>query len=408
MKAFNWSGRDGAGSIQKGTESAVSADDLAGNLSRRGVVPLSIEAQDDEKATTAFFHTLFARNYSVSPDLVLLCRQMATITKAGVPLLRGVRSIAAGVSDPRLRTALFTIAESLASGESLATTLTRFPALFDRLFVAMIRVGEAGGGLDRSFQELERNLKRELSTIKKVKSAVRYPTFVVVAMAIALVVINITVIPAFSTVFARFGTDLPLLTRVLVFVSDLTVSYWGLWLALLGVGFVGLRLYLSTDRGQMFWGQWKLRLPIVGPLFMCASLERYTRCFSILIRAGVPLTELVSLCAVATDNLYLKARVELIRTGLESGESFVIAHDRAEFFPPLVVQMLAVGEESGRLDDLLEEVSHYYEEELDFELEKLSARIEPILVVSLAAMVTVLALGIFLPIWQLYELQLQA
>ena len=151
-----------------------------------------------------------------------------------------------------------------------------------------------------------------------------------------------------------------------------------------------------------------MRLPIVGPLFMCASLERYTRCFSILIRAGVPLTELVSLCAVATDNLYLKARVELIRTGLESGESFVIAHDRAEFFPPLVVQMLAVGEESGRLDDLLEEVSHYYEEELDFELEKLSARIEPILVVSLAAMVTVLALGIFLPIWQLYELQLQA
>ena len=145
----------------------------------------------------------------------------------------------------------------------------------------------------------------------------------------------------------------------------------------------------------------------MGSLFVCASLEQYTRSFSMLFRAGVPLTELVTLCAVITDNPYLQSRIERIREGLENGESFVSAHERAQFFPPLVVQMLSVGEETGQLDELLDEVSYYYEAELDYDLEKLAAWIEPILIVGLAGLVVVLALGIFLPIWDLYGLQLR-
>jgi MSHA biogenesis protein MshG len=407
MNTYLWEGRTNRGDLQKGMETALSVDDLASALSERGVVPLSIQLKQDRGETLAFVQGLFTRPRLVSPELMLLCRQMATITKAGVPLLRGVRGVAVGITDQGLRDALIAIASSLEGGASLASSLARFPSQFSNLFVTLVRVGEAGGQLDLCFRELERHMKRELSTIKKLKSAVRYPTFVAVAMVVAMVVINFTVIPAFSNVFARFGTDLPLLTQVLVFFSDLTVKYWGLWIVLGIAGFFGVRVFLSTSQGQMLWGRWKLKIPIMGSLFVCASLERYTRSFSMLFRAGVPLTELVTLCAVIMDNPYLQSRIERIREGLENGESFVSAHERAQFFPPLVVQMLSVGEETGQLDELLDEVSYYYEAELDYDLEKLAARIEPILIVGLAGLVVVLALGIFLPIWDLYGLQLR-
>ena len=406
MNTYKWSGRTREGVTERGTENAPTADDLASMLMSRGVIPLSIEADQPKGQSVSLLRKLVRFKPAVSADLTLLCRQMATITKAGVPLLSGLRTIAPGINDQSLREALMAVADAMEGGESLANSLARHPEHFSELFVVLVRVGETSGQLEVSFRELERNLKRELDTTKKVKSAVRYPMFVVIAMLFAIIVINTIVIPAFSGLFDRESADLPLVTQILVFVSDLTINYWPMWIALGVLAIVGVRMSLATPSGAHFWGQWKLKLPIVGPLFMSASLERYTRTFSILLRSGVPLTELVNLCAVATDNPFLQARIEGIRSGLERGDSFVIAHQRVGLFPPLVVQMLSVGEESGQLDELVGEVSLHYQDELDYELERLSARIEPILIVCLSAMVAVLALGIFMPIWEMYAMQL--
>lgn len=406
MNTYKWSGRTNQGATEQGTESAPTADHLATVLMRRGVTPLTIEVAHPQENWASLLRTLLPYKPTATAELTLLCRQMATITRSGVPILSGVRTIAPGINDPGLRSALFAVADAMEGGESLANSLSRYPEHFSELFVILVRVGETGGQLESSFRELERNLKRELSTTKKVKSAVRYPLFVVIAMLVAIMVINMLVIPAFSGLFDRESADLPLLTQILVLVSDLTVNYWPVWIALIVANVIGLRMFVATPRGALLWGEWKLKLPIVGPLFMSASIERYTRSFALLLRSGVPLTELVSLCAIATDNPYLQARIEGIRSSLERGDSFVISHQRVGLFPPLVVQMLSVGEESGQLDDLLGEVSLHYQEELDYELERLSARIEPILIVCLSAMVAVLALGIFMPIWDLYAMQL--
>lgn len=406
MNTYKWSGRTREGGTERGTETAPTADDLASVLMRRGVIPLSIEVAQAKGQSKSLLQSLVRFKPAVSVDLTLLCRQMATITKAGVPLLSGLRTIAPGINDQSLRAALMNVADAMEGGESLAKSLSRHPEHFSELFVVLVRVGETSGQLEVSFRELERNLKRELTTTKKVKSAVRYPMFVVIAMLFAMIVVNTVVIPAFSGLFDRESADLPLVTQILVFVSDLTINYWPMWIALGAFAIVSARMFIATPRGALLWGEWKLKLPIVGPLFMSASLERYTRTFSILLRSGVPLTELVSLCAIATDNPFLQARIDGIRSGLERGDSFVTSHQRVGLFPPLVVQMLSVGEESGQLDELVGEVSLHYQDELDYELERLSARIEPILIVCLSAMVAVLALGIFMPIWNLYAMQL--
>jgi MSHA biogenesis protein MshG len=234
-------------------------------------------------------------------------------------------------------------------------------------------------------------------------TAVRYPIFVLVAIAVAITVLNIFVIPVFADLFTRFGADLPWATRVLIASSNLFVHYWGLMLLALVLAVFGLRYYLSTGSGALQWDRYKLRVPLIGNILERAMLARFSRSFAMMLTAGVPLINALQLCAQAVGNRYLGQQISGMREGIQRGESLLRTAKASGMFTPLVLQMIQVGEETGQVDELLNEVGLFYEEEVDYDLKNLSSYIEPILITAIAGIVMILALGIFLPMWDMFS-----
>jgi MSHA biogenesis protein MshG len=279
--------------------------------------------------------------------------------------------------------------------------MRRHPDVFSAFYLSMVRVGEMTGRLEEVFLRLFEHLEFDRDMRERVKTALRYPTFVVIAMVAAMVVINIFVIPAFAKVFESFNTQLPLMTRILLATSNFTQNYWALLLGVAVAAFFGFRAWIKTVKGRYEWDRIKLRLPIAGKIIHKATMARFARSFSLSARSGVPIVQALTVVSQTVDNAFLTSRIEQMRDGVERGESILRTAVTAAVFTPVVLQMIAVGEESGSLDDLMDEIAQMYEREVDYELKTLSAQIEPILITFLGAMVLVLALGIFLPIWDL-------
>lgn len=338
-------------------------------------------------------------------DLIMLTRQFYTITKAGIPLIRGVRGLASSMRHAHLKEVLNDIGDYLETGMQLSAAMNRHKKVFDNLYINMVKVGEDSGQLEAVFDQLSEYLERDLETRKRVKSAMRYPSFVLSALVIAMVVVNIFVIPAFADMFKQFGADLPLATKILIGTSDFFVAYWGYLLGISVSAFVAFRKYIASKEGSLWWGKNKLKLPLVGDIVHRALMARYARSFSLMLKSGVPLPQSLELCSRAMGNNYLAAKIADIKTGVERGDSLLRTHNQSRLFTPLVLQMIAVGEESGQVDSLLEEVAGFYEREVDYDLKTLSDRIEPIMIVMMAGFVLILALGIFLPMWSMYEVQ---
>jgi MSHA biogenesis protein MshG len=236
---------------------------------------------------------------------------------------------------------------------------------------------------------------------EQVKSALRYPSFVIMAMAAAIVVVNIFVIPAFAKVFSGFGADLPLMTRALIGFSDFMVNWWHLMLAGVVAAAFGFRAWIGTTRGRYLWDKTKLRLPVAGKIVRKATLARFARSFALASRSGVPVIQALTTVAVTVDNAWIAEKIDRMRESVERGESILRSAIATGAFTPVVLQMIAVGEESGSLDEMMEEIAGMYQGEVEYELKTLSQQIEPILIVALGIMVLILALGIFLPLWDL-------
>jgi MSHA biogenesis protein MshG len=235
----------------------------------------------------------------------------------------------------------------------------------------------------------------------QVRAAIRYPSFVVGAMALAIVIINLFVIPAFAKVYQGFKTELPLMTKALIAFSNFMVAYWPALLALLAAAVYGFRIYIGTAKGRMAWDEFKMKIPIAGPIALKATLARFARSFALAIRSGVPAVQALTIVANTVNNVYVSRRIEMMREGVERGESVLRTAVAAGIFTPVVLQMVAVGEETGALDDLMAEIADMYQREVEYDLKSLASQIEPILVVGLGVMVLILALGVFLPIWDL-------
>jgi len=251
------------------------------------------------------------------------------------------------------------------------------------------------------FLRLFNHLEFEKFMREQVKSAIRYPTFVVATMAIAIVIINIFVIPAFAKVYASFQAELPLMTKILIGFSNFMVEYWPYLLVGAVAVFFGARAWIATAAGRMAWDRFKLRIPIAGPIIQKATLARFARSFSLAFSSGVPVTSGLGMVANTVDNVYISDRIVRMREGVERGESVLRTARDTGVFTPVVLQMIAVGEESGALDDLTGEIADLYQREVEYELKHLSSQIEPILIVMLGILVLILALGVFLPIWDL-------
>jgi MSHA biogenesis protein MshG len=236
---------------------------------------------------------------------------------------------------------------------------------------------------------------------EQVKAALRYPMFVIIAMAAALVVINLFVIPAFAKVFAGFGSELPLMTKILLTTSNFFVEWWPYMLVALVGGVFAFRSWVATQEGRYRWESIALRFPIAGKILHKAALARFARSFALGTRSGVPVMQALANSAQTVDNSYIARRIDAMRENVERGESVLRAAITTKIFTPIVLQMVAVGEESGALDEMMDEIGEMYQRDVEYELKTLGAQIEPILIVALGAMVLILALGVFLPMWDL-------
>ena len=339
-------------------------------------------------------------------DLILFSRQLYTLMRAGVPINQAMTGLIRSTHNQRLAGALREVQADLEGGRDLSTALSRHPRIFSSLYINTIRIGEHSGQLDAALLRLAEYLDLERDTRARIKSALRYPTFVVVAIGIAIGIINIIVVPAFANVFERAGVALPIYTRIIIGTSNFFVAYWIAMLVAIVVPIFTARSFVRTERGRYLWDRYKIRIPIIGSILYRATLGRFARSFSMSLAAGVPLLQALTVVSRAVDNEYLGDKIMAIRTGVERGDSLTRSAAATGMFTPLVVQMLSVGEESGAVDDLLSEVAGFYEREVDDDIKNLSQTIEPVLIIFIAGMVLILALGVFLPMWDMASVKL--
>lgn len=403
MAFFAYKARNASGELLTGVMEGADSGAVADQLFSTGATPVEILVTKKAATTGAdigWWQRLTEKKVS-SMDVQLFSRQLYTLLKAGVPIMRGLAGLQESAISPAFGRVIKDVRESLDAGRELSAAMARHPAVFTPFYLSMVRVGEMTGRLDEVFLRLFDHLEFDRDMRARVKSATRYPSFVIVAMIIAMVIVNMFVIPQFVKVFATFHAELPLMTRILIGTSAFMVAYWPLLLALTIGAIAAFRAWLRTVRGRYTWDRYKLRFPIAGKIILKGTMARFARSFALSSTSGVPIVQALTVVSQTVDNAYLCARVEQMRDGVERGDSILRTSVTAGVFTPVVLQMIAVGEESGSLDDLMDEIAQMYEREVDYELKTLSAQIEPILIAFLGVMVLVLALGIFLPVWDL-------
>ncbi|NLS14600.1 type II secretion system F family protein [Vibrio sp. SM6] len=401
MSQFHYRGRALNGDLVRGVIDAADQDAATEALFNKGIITLSLKRKVGGHALD--LSSLWQRGVPLSV-LVIFCRQLYSLVKAGVPLLRAMHGLTQHCDNKVLKHALDDVVAELTNGRALSVSMQRHGRVFSPLFVSMISVGENTGRLDHALLQLAQYYEQELETRKRIKSAMRYPTFVLAFITLALFVLNLKVIPQFSSMFARFGVDLPLPTQILMATSNFFVEYW-LWLiaAMAGMGFA-FRAWIATDAGRERWDKARLGLPIIGAIVNRAQLSRFCRTFSLMLGAGVPLNRALALSGEALGNRYLERRVLEMKAAIEAGSTVSSTAQNSGIFTALVLQMMSVGEETGRIDELLLEVSDFYDREVDYDLKTLTARIEPLLLSFVALIVLILALGIFLPMWGMLDM----
>jgi MSHA biogenesis protein MshG len=397
MANFNYTARNASGELTTGSLEANDASSVAQVLLGRKFTPIEIK---EVTVSTSINVSWFTAKIKLE-DLVIFARQMYSLTKSGIPVIRAVKGLAETSNSERMAVILNDVCDQLERGRTLSSALYRHNHVFGQLFVSIVHVGENTGRLDEAFLQLSDYMEREQETRKQIKAATRYPTFVIFALVAALVIMNIFVIPVFARMFTSFGAELPIMTRILLATSDFFITKWPHLLVAIGLLVYLTSRYINTEKGRLNWDRTKLRLPIVGGIFERTLLSRFARSFSMMLRSGVPLTAALNLVADAVSNAYMSDKIGQMRKNIEKGESLSRVANSSKMFTPLVLQMINVGEETGRVDELLGEAAEFYEREVDYDLKSLTSKIEPILIMIVAAMVLVLALGIFTPMWNM-------
>ncbi len=401
MALFRYKARNNRGDSVAGEIEAGSADAVATQLVNSGVTPVDIRRVRENRDFLSELEGLLTNTKPTLDDLILFCRQMYTLSRSGVPIIRALTGLSETTNNRTLSATIGRIRRNIEGGHELSIAMGMESAVFNNLIVSIVRVGETTGRLDEAFLQLSQYLEMERDTRSRIKMAIRYPSFVIVAIIVAMGIINTLVIPAFARVFTKMKTDLPWQTKLLMGFSEFTVAYWPYILSVAILGFFAVRQYISQGKGKYNWDKLKLRLPIMGSLIMRSTLARFSRSFAMAFKSGVPLIQALTVTARAVDNDFVAERVLSMRNSVERGENLTRTAAATGLFPPLVLQMFAVGEETGAIDRMMDDVADFYEREVDYELKNLSSAIEPILIIAIGIMVLVIALGVFLPMWDM-------
>ncbi|MDC9501098.1 type II secretion system F family protein [Pseudoalteromonas sp. Angola-18] len=399
MQLYSYKAKDAKGALVKGRVEANNEAGVADSLLKRQYIPISISLVET-KNNIKLFDNLFSEKITLD-DMIMFSRQMYSLLKAGIPIIRAMIGLADTTQNKEFKSVLLEVTRQLEQGRELSSALAIHNKVFSRLTISMVKVGEGSGRLEDAFYQLAIYFEKEQETRKRIKAAMRYPTFVILALLVAMIILNIFVIPTFASMFEKFDAELPLMTQILIGTSNFFVNYWWLLALMLVGGVVAWRRYLNTSAGRFKWDHHKLKIPFVGDILKRSLLGRYSQSLAMVLRSGVPMTTGLSLTAHAVDNSYMEKAIITMRQDIEKGDSLLRASRSSELFSQLVLQMVAVGEETGRVDELLQEAADFYEREVDYDLRSLTAKIEPILTVFVAIMVLILALGIFMPMWNM-------
>lgn len=404
MPLFSYRGRNAQGELVKGLLESKSSGTVAESLLQTGITPVDISQHRSGKITLDFhkisLEGLFAEKIQQT-DIMMFSRQMYSLLKAGIPIMRALAGLKLSTENKALAKVIGDLHKSLDSGHELSVAMRDHPKVFSSFYVSMMRVGEGTGMLETVFLGMFNHLAFEKFMRDQIKSALRYPSFVMTAMFIAIVIVNMFVIPAFAKVFAGFHAELPLMTRVLIGFSNFFVNNWPVLLMLLVGVIYGAKSFMLTKLGRHEWDRGKLNIPIAGKIVRKATLARFARSFAMAYKSGVPIVQAMSLIADTVDNDYMADKINQMRLAVERGESVYHAATVSKIFTPIVLQMISVGEESGSLDDQMQEIADMYQSDVEYEIKTLGEQIEPVMIVFLGVLVLILALGIFVPIWDL-------
>ncbi|MCP5066758.1 MAG: type II secretion system F family protein [bacterium] len=401
MATFAYTARSRDGALIEAQIEALSPAEVVNHLRDSGATPVRIEAAEKQPAAIPSIEISLRRKHVTQEDLIFFCRQMHRLARAGVPIVRSITGLAESTRNPMFREVLTDMLEGLRSGRELSESLAQHSDVFSRLFISIVKIGENTGQLDDAFEQMGKYLEGDRENRRRVKTALRYPTIVISAIFGALVVVNMWVIPAFAQAFGELGAELPWATRLIMTTSKWTVAYWPYGAVLLGGVGLALRAFLKTPEGRHSWDRAKLKIPLVGFIEFRATLARFARGFAVTSRAGVPMLETLRIIAGALDNAFLSERIQGLGQSIERGETLTRAAAASDVFDPLVLQMMAVGEETGMLTEMFVEIAETYEGEVEYELKRLAESIEPILIVGVGGIVLLMALGIYLPMWNL-------
>ncbi len=388
---YEWEGKDRNGKIVRGETRAGGENQVIATLRRQGILPSKIKKRRMRSGK------------SIKPkDIALFTRQLATMMKAGVPLLQSFDIVGRGSTNPSVTKLLNDIRSDVESGSSLSTAFRRHPLYFNALYCNLVEAGESAGILESLLDRLASYMEKTEALKGKIKSALMYPISVIIVAFVVVAVIMIFVIPAFKEVFSSFGADLPGPTLFVMAISEFFVSYWYLIFSIIGGSiYFFLQAWKRSEKMQRFMDKWLLRIPIFGPLMEKACVARWTRTLSTMFAAGVPLVEALDSVGGASGNAVFAVATEKIQQEVSTGTSLTVAMSDTHVFPSMVIQMCAIGEESGSIDHMLGKAADFYEAEVDEAVAGLSSLMEPIIIVFLGTLIGGIVVSMYLPIFKL-------
>jgi len=401
MDWFRYKGRNGRGELMQGRIESHSAQAVAQWLLASDIAPISITAQAKPVKQPDWLLKITGENRVPVLELLMFTRQMGNMVRAGLPMMDAIDGIRKSTGSRAMARILQAVREELDRGSNLSDALAKHPQVFDDLYVSMVRVGETSGDLEQAFQGLYKQIEFDRDMRKRVKAAVRYPSFVLTALAIGVSVLMVFVIPVFARTYSQLKADLPPLTVLLITTSNFVRHYWWLVLSAMSLVGFGVRRYVGTPNGRHAWDKFKLRIPVVGKVFAKVTAARFCRTFALAVRAGVPLVQSFQLTAKVVGNAFYEQRINQMRLGVERGDSLSRVATAAGIFAPLELQMISVGEKTGEIDVMLEQIALIYQEDVEYEVARLAESIEPALLVTMGVLVTIVLLGVFTPLWDL-------
>ncbi|MFK4751418.1 type II secretion system F family protein [Oceanobacter antarcticus] len=399
MPGYDYRGRDGRGQAVTGQVQAADQQSAATQLQRQGILVLGLNARPASRDREAMplWHSRRIR----LAEKIIFTRQLLALTRAGVPIIRALNGLAESSPNVEIKRIVADISRTLTSGGDLTSAFRQHPKVFSPIYINMLHIGETTGRMPEAFKALVGHLEMEQETSKRLQSALRYPMLVLMSMVSAISIVTLYVIPNFIPVFENMGSELPLATRVLIASSEFATNYSSM-IALSVISLVvAAWQYQQTPDGGVYWDALKLRLPIFGSLFRRMALARFARSLAMMMSAGVPILRCLAIVSDSVGNRHVGRAIRLMQTGVERGDQLTRTAASSGLFTPLVLQMMAVGEETGSIDQLMNDVADFYEEEIDYELKQLADAVEPLMLVLMGILVLILALGVFLPIWEL-------